>query len=68
MRKEFFESNISKIIAAIRKAGYNPYDQLTGYVKTGIDSYITRTDGARDLIKQLDKEDIQAYLQDMRRS
>lgn len=53
---------IHTVVAALKSAGYDPYAQLTGYLETGDDSYITRKDGARDAIKLLDKEVIRAYL------
>ncbi len=65
MDKKLFEETMERIIAGIKKAGYSPYDQLIGYVTTGQESYITRTDGARELILKLDREDIRAYLRDM---
>ncbi len=65
MDKKLFEETMERIIAGIKKAGYSPYDQLIGYVTTGQESYITRTDGARELILKLDREDIGAYLRDM---
>ena len=53
---------LNNIIKAIEAAGYNPIDQLTGYVKTGNDAYITRQGGARALVLDLDKDIIKAYL------
>lgn len=38
---------INKIIIALRKAGYHPYEQLVGYVKTGSSAHITRKNNAR---------------------
>lgn len=67
MDKKLFDETMERIIAGIEKAGYSPYDQLTGYVTTGQETFITRTDGARELILLLDKDDIRAYLRDMRK-
>ena len=53
---------MQKIIAGIRKAGYDPYTQLTGYLETGNTAFITRTDGARDLIRKLSSEQIKQYV------
>lgn len=68
MDKRLFSESMDRIVAGIKKAGHDPYNQLTGYVTTGQESYITRTDGARELILKLDMEDIRAYLEDMQRS
>lgn len=50
------------IVASIRSAGYEPYDQLYGYLKTGDETYITRTGDARRLVKELDRERLQQYV------
>ena len=62
MDKGSFEQTISVIVDAIKEAGYDPYVQLGGYLKTGQDYYITRTKNARALIKQIEKDELQRYL------
>jgi len=57
-----FEQTISVIVDAIQEAGYDPYVQLVGYLKTGQDYYITRTKNARTLIKKIEKDELQRYL------
>ena len=39
------------IANAMKKAGYDPYEQIYGYWKTGQILYVTRTDGARNKIQ-----------------
>ena len=34
-----FHQRITEIVRAIKDAGYDPYDQLMGYLKTGEDYY-----------------------------
>lgn len=58
-----FENIMDHIVASIRSAGYEPYDQLYGYLKTGDETYITRTGDARRLVKELDREQLQQYVQ-----
>lgn len=41
-----FLSKMAKAVAALQSAGYEPYDQLYGYVMHGNDQYITRHGGA----------------------
>ena len=53
---------MERIEKAIRDAGYVPYDQLTAFLKTGDDRYITRRDNARDLIQEVDQKELQTYL------
>ena len=50
------------IVASIRSAGYEPYDQLYGYLKTGDETYIARTGDTRNLIKTLDRNRLQEFV------
>lgn len=61
-----FESTMEHIVDSIRTAGYEPYDQLYGYLKTGDETYITRTGDARSLIKALDRRLLQCYIERLR--
>lgn len=56
------KEKLDAIVTAINKAGYDPIAQLTGYILTGEETYITRRGNARDLIKSIDKETIKDYL------
>ncbi|MCI6399715.1 MULTISPECIES: IreB family regulatory phosphoprotein [Lawsonibacter] len=55
------ESIFAHIVASIQAAGYDPYAQLYGYLKTGNESFITRTGDARNIIKQFSREKVQHY-------
>ena len=57
-----FNASMELVIKAIKQAGYNPYDQLTGYITTGNETYITRQGNARAIIKTLDINKIKEYL------
>ena len=57
-----FMAAISEVYIAIREAGYEPFDQLTGYVRTGNDQYITRSRNARNIVTEMDPEMIKQYL------
>jgi len=57
-----FESKLNEIIKLMTEKGYDPIDQLTGYVELKNPDYITRHGGARDKIKELDIEEIKNYL------
>lgn len=62
-----FEENISIVVNALKNAGYDPYDQLYGYVSTGEAAYITRQDNARALVVEMDKNELREFLKRMRR-
>ena len=57
---------MKRIITAIQDAGYVPYDQLTAFLKTGDDRYITRRDNARNLIREVDQKELRKYLAQMK--
>ena len=57
-----FMAAISEVYLAIQEAGYEPYDQLTGFVRTGNDQYITRRRNARKIVTEMDPEQIRQYL------
>lgn len=57
-----FMAAISELYLAIEEAGYEPYDQLTGYITTGNDQYITRRRNARKIVTEMDPEQIRQYL------
>ena len=59
--KEFIKTmDIS--IQAMREKGYDPYQQLRGYLLENEPGYITRHKDARTLIQTLDKEQVEQYL------
>ena len=62
MAQTDFEKQIAVVIAALSDAGYDPYAQLTGFLQTGDDTYITRKGNARAIIQMLDKEQVARYL------
>lgn len=66
MMEQLFEEMMEQIVASIRSAGYEPYDQLYGYVKTGDETYITRSGDARKLIKDLDRNRVQSFVEELR--
>lgn len=52
---------LESIADSIREAGFDPFDQMTGYLRTGNDRYITRNGNARELIKQFDRKILKEY-------
>lgn len=57
-----FLAEITKAVDALQSAGYDPYDQLYGYVMHGNDRYITRFGGAREIVTKMDMKDIRIFL------
>lgn len=61
-----FENIMEHIVASIRSARYEPYDQLYEYLKTGNETYITRTGDTRRLVKEQDREQLKRYVNSKR--
>ena len=58
---------LESIAGSIREAGFEPFDQITGYLRTGDERYITRTGNAREMIQSLDKLKVKSYVLRMKR-
>lgn len=60
---------LAEVSAALREKGYNPVDQLVGYLLSGDPTYITNYKDARMVIRQFERyelleEFVQRYLQE----
>ncbi len=53
---------LKKVSNALEKRGYNPTNQLVGYIISGDPTYITSTDNSRQLISQIDRDQIIEHL------
>ena len=60
--KKTDEEKLDSVIECLINAGYNPYDQIYGFVITKDDIYITRQGGARKTIKSIDINVLKKYL------
>ena len=47
-----------KVHDALVEKGYNPINQIVGYILSGDPSYITSYQGARNLIRKLERDEI----------
>lgn len=64
MEQADFEKQIALVITALSDAGYDPYAQLTGFVQTGDETFITRRNNARAIVSSLDREMVARYVQE----
>ncbi len=60
--EERIRTILEKVSVALEKRGYNPTNQLVGYIISGDPTYITSTDNSRQLITQLDRDQIVEHL------
>ncbi|GAA0734556.1 IreB family regulatory phosphoprotein [Clostridium oceanicum] len=49
---------LTKVYDALLKKGYNPVNQLVGYLISGDPTYITNYNGARALVRKLERDEI----------
>ncbi|MBS4960151.1 MAG: IreB family regulatory phosphoprotein [Clostridiales bacterium] len=46
------------VYKALMEKGYNPVNQIVGYILSGDPTYITSHNGARSLIRKLDRDEL----------
>lgn len=59
---------LRRVYDALKEKGYSPIDQIVGYLLSGDPTYITSHNGARNLIRRLERdvlleELVRAYLE-----
>ncbi|QGP90742.1 hypothetical protein MGLY_00520 [Neomoorella glycerini] len=53
---------LAEVQAALKEKGYDPINQLIGYLLSGDPAYITSHRGARNLIRRVERDEIIAEL------
>ena len=49
---------LEEVYTALEERGYNPIDQIVGYLTSGDPSYITSHNNARNLILKIDRDEL----------
>ena len=49
---------LEQVYVALTEKGYNPVNQIVGYVMSGDPTYITSHNGARSLIMKVERDEI----------
>jgi len=57
-RENEIKGIITTVYAALREKGYNPINQLVGYVLSEDPTYITTYNNARSLIRYIDRDEL----------
>jgi uncharacterized protein (UPF0297 family) len=52
------EDIIRKVCAAMEEKGYNPINQLVGYLLSGDPAYVTSHNDARNMIRKLERDEL----------
>ena len=57
-RGEEIKSILSTVYDALQEKGYNPINQIVGYILSEDPTYITNYNNARSLIRRLDRDEL----------
>lgn len=49
---------LKQVYVALQKKGYNPINQIVGYLLSEDPTYITNYNNARSLIRKIDRDDV----------
>ena len=49
---------LKKVYNALEEKGYNPINQIVGYILSGDPTYITSHNDARNLIRQIERDEL----------
>ena len=58
MRKSADQEKLQKAYRILQKKGYNPIDQIVGFLLTDDPTYITSAEGARKLVAGMETEKV----------
>ena len=57
-KKDLTKSILTEVYNSLIEKGYNPVNQLVGYLISGDPTYITNYNGARALVRKLERDEI----------
>ena len=49
---------LTEVYAALNEKGYNPVNQIVGYIMSGDPTYITSHNGARSMIMKVERDEL----------
>ncbi|MBE6064169.1 IreB family regulatory phosphoprotein [Clostridium cochlearium] len=57
-KSELTREILTQVYDALKEKGYNPVNQMVGYLISGDPTYITNYNGARALVRKLERDEI----------
>ena len=54
----YIQETLENVFASLEEKGYNPVNQLVGYIISGDPAYITSYNDARNQIKKIDRNEL----------
>ncbi len=61
-KEDVMRQTLATIYEALREKGYNPINQLVGYILSEDPTYITNYKNARSLIRRIDRDELMSAL------
>ena len=60
--EELMKDVLTKVFDALKEKGYNPINQIVGYILSEDPTYITTHNNARSLIRKIDRDELLSEL------
>ena len=60
--EDVMKETLTEVFDALQEKGYNPINQIVGYILTEDPTYITTHNNARSLIRRLDRDELLAAM------
>ena len=57
-QNERVKETLKEVYSALEEKGYNPINQIVGYILSGDPAYITSHKGARNLIRKIERDEL----------
>ena len=57
-QNERVKETLKEVYEALEERGYNPINQIVGYILSGDPTYITSHKGARNLIRKIERDEL----------
>ena len=60
--EDIMRDTLTQVFDALKEKGYNPINQIVGYILSEDPTYITTHNNARSLIRRLDRDELLAEM------
>ena len=60
--EDVMKETLTEVYDALREKGYNPINQIVGYILSEDPTYITTHNNARSLIRKIDRDELLAEM------
>jgi uncharacterized protein (UPF0297 family) len=57
-KRDLTKTILTQVYDSLKEKGYNPVNQMVGYLISGDPTYITNYNGARALVRKLERDEI----------